>query len=280
MGLSTASLNKHAQAMECVSKLPSLSPLLVRLVQTLSGNTEEISFGLVAEVIEQDTVFAGNVLRVVNSPLYQRRATVQSIRHAIVLLGLAKVRNLALGMSVNQMLIGIKATERFSLAEFNRHSLATATMAHLLTQHLRIINGDAAFLAGLFHDLGRLLIAVAFASEFAAICHLHEHSERSWLECEQIILGFNHAELSADVLATWRFPMATQTAVRYHHSPENDPTLVVGSELRLSQVLNAAELLIEEEIEDGLQNLGLGDRMKSVREQFSSDVKQINSLVS
>ena len=272
------SLNSRAQALGSLSKLPALSPMLMRLVQTLAGDGDDISFGKVAQLIEKDAVVAGNVLRVVNSPLYQRRGAVQSIRHAIVLLGLAKVRNLALGMSVSHLWIKTKAAPGWSTSEFNQHAVATAALTDLLTQRLKVIEGQAAFLSGLFHDFGRLLIAVALPSEYSAVARLQEQSKQPLWECERTILGFDHADLSADVLAAWRLPLATQAAVRHHHAPQHDRTLAVNGEFRLSQVLNAAELHLEDGVQDGLQTLNLGKRLEPILEEFSAELKQISCL--
>jgi HD-like signal output (HDOD) protein len=268
----------RARALESLSKLPALSPLLMRLVQTLARDSDDVSFGQVALLIERDAVVAGHVLKVVNSPLYQRRASVQSIRHAIVLLGLAKVRNLALGMSVSHMWVKMKAAPGWSMAEFNQHAVAMAVLADMLTQRLRVIEGEAAFLAGLFHDFGRLLIAVALPAEHTAIAALHQKEHLPLPDCEKMILGFDHAELSSDVLATWRLPLATQAAVRYHHAPDNDHTLAVHGELHLSQVLNGAELYLEDGVETGLEQLSLAAGLPALLADYSSEFKQISCL--
>jgi putative nucleotidyltransferase with HDIG domain len=269
------SLNTRARALESLSKLPALSPLLMRLVQTLARDADDVSFGQVAQLIERDAVVAGHVLRVVNSPLYSRRAAVQSIRHAIVLLGLNKIRNLALGMSVSHLWIKAKAAPGWSTPAFNQHSVAVAVLTDMLTQQLHVIDGEAAFLAGLFHDLGRMLIAVALPVEHTAIAALSQREHLPHFESEKAILGFDHADLSADVVATWRLPLATQTAVRRHHEPGNDPTLAAPGEFRLSQVLNAAELYLEDGSDAGLNQLSLGAALAPLLADFSAEFKQI-----
>ena len=264
--------------MESLSKLPALSPLLMRLVQTLAADSDDISVTKVAQLIERDAVVAGNLLRVVNSPLYQRRTSVQSVRHAIVLLGLTKVRNLALGMSVNHMWAKTKAAPGWSVSEFNQHSVAMAVLCDLLIQPLKVIEGDVAFLAGLFHDFGRLLIAVGLPAQYSEIARLQLSEQLSLRESERTVLGFDHADLSGDVMAVWRLPQALQTAVRHHHAPENDKTIAVPPEFRLSQIINAAELHVESNIEDGLQSLGLGNRLEKILENFDVESKQISCL--
>jgi HD-like signal output (HDOD) protein len=272
------SINIRARAMESLSKLPALSPLLMRLVQTLAADSDDISVTKVAQLIERDAVVAGNILRVVNSPLYQRRTSIQSVRHAIVLLGLAKVRNLALGMSMNHMWAKIKAPPGWSMSVFNQHSVAMAVLCDLLTQRLKVIEGDAAFLAGLFHDFGRLLIAVGLPAQFTEVGRLQLGEQLALVEAERTVLGFDHADLSGDVLAVWRLPQALQTAVRHHHAPETDHTLAIPGEFRLSQILNAAELHTEDNIQNGLQALGLGNRLEKLLEEFDAESKQISCL--
>lgn len=272
------SVNVRARALECLSKLPALSPLLLRLVQTLAAEVDDISVDQVSQLIERDAVVAGNILRVVNSPLYQRRVAIQTVRHAIVLLGLAKVRNLALGMSMNHIWAKTKAAPGWSMSEFNQHSVAMAVLSDSLAQRLKVIEGEGAFVAGLFHDLGRLLVAVGLPAQFSAIVRLKEEGQPSLPECERTILGFDHADLSGDVLAAWRLPLSLQTAVRFHHAPENDHTLAVPGEFRLSQILHAAELYIEDQVEDGLQTLGLGDRLETILSDFAAESKQISCL--
>jgi len=242
------------------------------------GDTDDISVTRVAQLIERDAVIAGNILRVVNSPIYQRRMAIQSIRHAIVLLGLHKVRNLALGMSINHLSAKANGAPGWSMSEFNQHSVAMALLCDRLNHQLRVIGGDVAFLGGLFHDFGRLLIAVGLPVQYSEVARLRGSGQSSLPQCEKSVLGFDHADLSGDVLAAWRLPLALQTAVRFHHAPEDDHILVKPGEFRLSQILNAAELHIEDNVPDGLQSLGLGDRLEQVLTEFDAELKQIICL--
>ena len=109
------------QAMGAVGKLPPFSAVMNRLMATLAD--EDVSFGAVAMVIEQDTVLAGNVLKVVNSAAYGRRGTVNSVRHAVSMLGLARVRNTAMTISVGQMWGRMDLHPQWSPKEFHLHSL-------------------------------------------------------------------------------------------------------------------------------------------------------------
>jgi HD-like signal output (HDOD) protein len=98
---SANSLPVRERALHALRTLPPLPPVLHRVIASLAH--EDVSFAKVAELIEKDTVLAGTILQLVNSPLYDMRGAVSSVRHAVSLLGVSKLRNAVLGVSVAQM---------------------------------------------------------------------------------------------------------------------------------------------------------------------------------
>jgi HD-like signal output (HDOD) protein len=164
-------------------------------------------------------VIAGNVLRLVNSSLYGRRGTVNSVRHAVSLLGINKLRNTVFAMSISRLWSAIRTAPGWSTARFNLHSVACGVMADLLAQRVRVNYPEGAFAAGLFHDLGRLLIAVGLPAEHEQIQGAYLDSGLSLEICEENIIGITHAELAAEALAVWNLPADIQAAVRFHHNP-------------------------------------------------------------
>ncbi len=200
------------KALRKLRDLPPFSPILNRLMATLAG--DNVSFAKLGDLIEKDTLVAGNILHLVNSALYARRGTVNSVRHALSLMGVDKVRNAVLGMSLARMWSKIAVPRSWSMGRFDTHSAAVAILSDLLAQRLPVEYPEGAFVAGLLHDLGQLLIAAALPDEFERI----DNSDR--IECERRILGFTHAELSAEALAVWNLPEEIQIAVRDHHESQ------------------------------------------------------------
>ena len=233
---STPDAKLSQRAMGALGKLPPFSPILNKLLASLAG--EDVSFSKLGDLIEKDTVVAGNIIHLVNSALYARRATITSVRHALALLGMDKVRNTLLGMSISRMWSQVKTPPMWSMARFNRHSAAVAILSDQIASRMpAAVYPEGAFVGGLLHDLGRLLIALGLPDEFARLVKLHEQSERSWTECELELLGFTHAELSAEALEKWKFPQEVQLAVRDHHKP---PAFQAGGTIPLSVVIDAA----------------------------------------
>jgi eukaryotic-like serine/threonine-protein kinase len=195
-----------------------------------------VSFAEISKLIEKDTVLAGNLLKLVNSALYGRKNTITSVRHAVSLLGVNKLRNATLSMSVARMWNQTKTPPGWSMASFNLHSAGTAILADLLVQRVPVEHGEDAFAAGLFHDLGWLLVAISSPDEFKQVADISGRTSAADSE----VLGVSHAELSAHALALWNLPVPIQNAVRYHANPENDPEAGSGS-ITLSRIISVAD---------------------------------------
>jgi len=271
-----------------LGQLPPFSPILNRLIASLAS--EDASFTKVADLIEKDTVLAGNILKLVNSALYGLAGTVNSIRHAVSLLGINKLRNAALSMSVARMWSQVKTPAGWSTPNFNQHSVGVGILSDLLAQRLNVEYAEGAFAAGLFHDLGLLLVAIGMHDEYKQLTLLTQKSSKWEPEYEIQVLGMTHAELSADALAQWNLPGEIQTAVRYHGSPELDPTKVADGQIALSRVLNAADRYVKgtgvfvslfespsEDPQAALDELGMGERLPAILTEFDDEFTAIKS---
>ena len=259
-----------------------------RLIASLAN--EDVSFAKVAELIEKDTVLAGNILKLVNSALYGLAGTVNSIRHAVSLLGIAKLRNAALSMSVARMWGQVKTPAGWSTANFNQHSVGVGILSDLLAQRVNVAYAEGAFAAGLFHDLGLMLVAIGLHDEYKQLSLLCQQSKKWDPNYEIQVLGMTHAELSADALAKWNLPHEIQTAVRYHGTPELDPTAVEPGQFTLSHILNAADRYVKgtgvfvtlfespsEDPEAALAGLGLGERLPAILSEFNNEFSAIQA---
>jgi len=251
------------KALEALAELPPFPAILTRLVASLSG--ENVAFSQLGDLIEKDAVIAANLLHLVNSALYARRGTINSVRHALSLLGIDKVRNAVLGMSVTRLWSKVAMPRSWSMARFNLHSSDTAILSDLLAQRLTVDYPEGAFVAGLLHDVGRMLIARALPTQHELILALST-SSAAYLACESQVLGWTHPELSADALVSWNLPEPIAAAVRNHHKPETN----LSTPLQLSRVLAAADHYVN--------SLGASIHASSAPPQPMADTSQIESL--
>lgn len=288
MTATTATRSAREQALRGLSQLPPFPVILNKLIATLA--CEEASFVEIGDLIEKDTVVAGNVLRLVNSALYGRRANVSSVRHAVSLLGINKLRNAALGMSVARMWNQVHTPPDWSVAKFNLHSVATAMLADAFAQRVSVEYPEGAFVAGLFHDLGRLLIAIALPEEHAAISRLYQAGDRTLCDCEREVIGVTHAELSSDALGLWKLPESVRIAALRHHAAElparPDGALHLGALVSAAnQYVNGRGLSIDARFSTpdrpsagSIEALGIGGNLAALIEDFEKELESIRWL--
>lgn len=202
-----------------LDRLPPFPMMLNRLLATMASDPDDVSFVDLTQIVEMDTVIAGRVLGVANSSFYGRSQTVSSIHQAVVRLGVHRLRNVVLTLSINRIWGRfVIEDDDFSILRFNRHALATAILADLIAQRQRTPGAEVAFVAGLFHDIGQLVLVSAFPGAYLPL--LKESAGGEDLERrERELLTFTHSEISAEAIAQWRLPESVQAAVRFHEQP-------------------------------------------------------------
>jgi len=271
----------RANALASLGQLPSFSPILKNLMAGLAG--DDVSFSLIAKWIEKDTVLAANVLRMVNSALYGRQSSISSIHHAISILGVIKVRNIVLSLSVSGMWTKLRTPKGFSIARFNLHSAATAVLADMLVQKLPSDYPEGGFVAGLLHDIGKLLIALSAPEQYLAIQQLSESSNRRLTECETELIGITHPELSALALEKWQLPEPIRRAVQDHHVDSLDTSRLSTAVQIANAVANRLGISVMSSSTVGdprelLVSIGLDASSTSILEDFKLEFESIKSF--
>ena len=128
------------------------------------------------------------------------------------------------------------------MARFNLHSAAAAILSDMIAQHVPVAYPEGAFVAGLLHDVGHLLIAIGLPGEYGGIVELHARGGKTETECERVMLGFDHAGLSAQALVYWNLPEPIRLAAHEHH---NLPEGGANGELTLGRIIGAADAYVK-----------------------------------
>ena len=281
--------NYRVRLLSAVNSMPPLPEALSRLLGML--NSDVASAGQIASVIEGDSVLSGSVMRCVNSPYYGVPRRVSSIRHAVALLGFQTVRNLALAFSMRRMMTG-NAASRKLYNSYSRHALATALLTQQAAAVTTAFEMETGFTAGLFHDVGKLLIYTAAPEAVPTIVKIWESSDSTYEEAEQEVIETTHSELSAIVLEGWKLPDEICAAGRYHHMPHDDPSAPTDGSLSLAKLVQAADLVVnlegfrspENERElasdpaEALRALGFGSDTKALLERFRSEFENLQEM--
>jgi HD-like signal output (HDOD) protein len=203
-----------------IKDLPSLPLVVNRLLEIMeqdSSSAEDIS-----NVLSGDQALAAKVLKLVNSSFYGLSGEISTISRAVVVLGVSAIRNLAMGLSIAQIMVEGKSGELQK--RFWNHSIATAAAAELLARQSDYPDPEEAFIAGLLHDIGHLVLLSALPQEFLDMA---QAGQAGLVEVEKTQLGLGHHQVGQKVLKHWKLPRPLEQAARFHH---HGPTLISGEE--------------------------------------------------
>ncbi len=204
-------------------ELPPLPQVVLDLQAALAK--EDVSLDDVAETVSHDQALAAKTLRIANCSFYGVPNRVVSIRQAIGILGLRSVSTLVLAAAVSDRFPRI-ACAGFDLGCYWRHSVAVALCSREIARRVRL-DTDAAFTAGLLHDLGRLVMASQMPQQLEHVYELRSERDVPMLEAEREGLGPDHTQLGAEVALRWRFGSEIVNAMRLHHEPAAAPSATI-----------------------------------------------------
>ena len=207
----------QSQLARCPS-LPSLSSInksLLGLVLTEHRYTAQIG-----EIISRDPSLTSRLLRLVNSVYYGLSTPVTSIEEAVFYLGIRQIRQLTLVTPVIEDFQKLTSQCAFPWREFWQHCIGTGILTHEIAGVAQATPDDSDDIAGLVHDVGKIVMAWAFPDHFTEIHRLAILGTQDLIEIENSILGIDHAELGALYMERHRMSELLIQTARYHHSPE------------------------------------------------------------
>lgn len=212
----------------CLADLPSMPTLLMEALQQVNSKHDMTTL---VDKISRDPSMAVRILRIVNSPFYGMYREIGSLREAIVLLGINRVRDILVSICFSKML-PIRHKD-FNYSLFLHHSMAVAECTRQLASCTNT-SPDFAFTAGLLHDIGDLMIVMHFhPDEFS------QEQASTLIETKRRLLGFDHMEIGGRAAQHWNLPTAIQEAIEQHETPPQP-----GAAKSLALLVYTANLLI------------------------------------
>lgn len=200
---------------KCIDELPSLPSAFIAAVQALGQDDAPASSCI--DAIERDQALTVRILRLANSVFYGAPGHVSRIADAVQMLGLRTVASTLAAMSLRSTLGSLRC-EGFSFDTYWRHTLCTALAAREIARTVAQDPGEA-FLLGLLHDVGKLILAMTSPELEAQALHVSRSEGISHEAAEVRVFGVSHAEVGAAVARQWNFPTSISVAIANHHQP-------------------------------------------------------------
>jgi len=196
----------------------------------------------VANVISKDTSLSAKLLRMVNSAFYNFPYKIDTISRAVTIIGSRQLSTLALGTSVVTSFQGIRK-DLVDMESFWKHSIACGVGGRMIASFKNIPNTERLFVAGLLHDIGRLILYQRIPEPMSRIILKAKENQELLRSVEDEVLRFDHADVGGMLFKKWKLPLAMEQAVAYHHNPLDSPYLLEASIIHLSDILaNALEI--------------------------------------
>lgn len=209
--------NNIDQLVAEIDKLVSLPDVYYRLESLIENPGSNISD--FTQVLSSDTDLCARLLSLANSAFYSFPASIESVDKAVQIIGIRQIRELVLATSVvrafNEVPLGM-----VDMNSFWEHSVAVGVMAKSIGQYCNISQPERFYVAGLLHDIGRLVFYLKLSGLMHDLLLKRESEEKFLYQLEFENLGYTHAEAGGRLLEIWRVPMSIYEPVSCHHQPE------------------------------------------------------------
>lgn len=205
-------------------------PQLASLKQLKSSlnslvNADQTYTSQIADVIRRDPSLTTRLLKLVNSAFFGLSQRITSIEDAVFYLGLKRIRELSISTPIIDDLQALKISNtQVNWQHLWTHSLGVAIMTRELISAAKVqVEGECDYIAGLVHNIGKVVFASTFPSIFNTVCNQSASTPEAFASIERDFLGWDHARIGASYLRKHQLPDSVVEATEFHHSPEEAP---------------------------------------------------------
>jgi HD-like signal output (HDOD) protein len=210
-----AALRSKIETLSSLPTLPAVIDRLTRLLQNPQTSAEEIG-----KAITVDQSLTSKVLKLVNSAFYGFPGKISTITHAIVILGFSTIKNVVLTTSIfDAFKKGTDAPSNFDLDKFWFHSIACGAASQTIARHIGFEEKETCFIAGLIHDIGKIILCHFMPGEFSRIISNAQTKNILFYQSEKELFDVNHQDVGGILAKRWNLPEELQYVVMYHHAP-------------------------------------------------------------
>ncbi len=207
-------MDVYTRIINTVSEFPTL-PTIFSTLNDVIANTRSTAND-VASVISQDQSAASKILKSANSSIYGFRGRITTVTQAIMYLGFEEVRNLVIALSIIDMFSNSKTSVNLNPVHLWKHSIAVGTITRLIGQTIGIKNLESYFLAGILHDIGKLLFFRFFPDDYIKVLNYAIESGVTEKDAESEILGITHTVAGEMLAERWKLPSSIKEGIKYH----------------------------------------------------------------
>lgn len=228
----------YEERIKSLINLPTLPIIATQIIRI--SREDRLSVNQMLPIIEKDPPLAMRVLKIANSPFYGLTEKVQSLRHAIVVIGLNQLAELATAFSIIRA-FDEKGDELLPWRLFWEHSSATGFMAQMIAEELGLSTGENLYSVGLLHDIGKLVLHRVDPRRYKQAYRLIMQKRVTSSEAEEEVFGFSHTEAGFWIGERWELPQSIRLGIAHHHKLEQVNDERIGD---LVAIINLADAMV------------------------------------
>jgi len=206
----------QSRIVRAVEDFPTLPTIYSALLDLLSNTDSKVSD--VANLISKDQATVIKILKTANSAYYGFNKEIDNITSAITLLGFYEIKNIVMSLTFINLFKHTKLNQYINPVDYWKHSIGVAIIARRLGISSNAQVTENYFLAGLLHDIGKLICYLYFTTDYGKALQYAKTHRISMLDAEQRVLGFNHQDIGDEIAMKWKLPNDIRNAIKYHHS--------------------------------------------------------------
>jgi HD-like signal output (HDOD) protein len=199
-----------------IDNFPTLPTIYYKLTEVMEKPNSTANDA--AEIITRDPSATAKILKTANSSIYGFYGKIDSISKAIFYLGFEEVRNIIILLSLIELLPNNKTNYFINPVEFWKHSIAVGIITRNLGTILGINKLENYFVAGVIHDLGKILFFNYINEEYLKVIRYINEKNVGLMEAETNVLGINHSVAGEMLAEKWKLPTSLKNAIRHHYS--------------------------------------------------------------
>jgi putative nucleotidyltransferase with HDIG domain len=275
---------KMRELIATIKDLPPVPGVLTQLLNLLSD--ENTNAKLLEETILQDPTLTAKVLAMANSSYYGYARQLSSVAQAVVVLGYKQVKSLAIGVFTANSLSSDKGP--MDTGGFWLHSLAVSHLAQKISLETKRLDDEAAQVAGLLHDLGKLVFNGFLSEQYSQCLRKANDEGMTIVQAENEIIGVDHNLVGQWFAERWNLPEEIVEAIAFHHAPhmadEDVRELVYAVHLsdalvRSAKIGNNGDQMVPKITADTLEVLGLSvEQLRTIHQNLNDEKESIEAL--
>lgn len=202
-----------------VDEIPVFPATITRIIH-ITEDPDSDAKDLEREIMT-DQGLTTKILRLANSSYYGLSRNIKSVAEATVLLGFQAIKSMVLATTVGKVLVRELPGYALEKEELWRQSQICAITARVIAKKARFSKPDQAYTAGLLRDIGKVILDTYMKEQYEQIVALVDSENKSFMEVEEEVLGFNHGEVGAKIAEKWNLPKDLVEAIELHHDPDS-----------------------------------------------------------